>query len=90
MRSSLSQIEKFFESSVWLDIRELFEADLSRGLNELTNPDIQDISAINYARGKIEVIKEMLYLKEKLTDTLEADADATASGNEEENKDAEA
>lgn len=89
MRSSLSQIEKFFESSVWLDIRDMFELDLSRGLNELTNPDIQDISAINYARGKIEVIKEMLCLQEKLTDTLEADADATASGNKEENEDAE-
>lgn len=89
MRSSLSQIEKFFESSVWLDIRDMFELDLSRGLNELTNPDIQDISAINYARGKIEVIKEMLCLQEKLTDTLEADADATASGNEEESEDAE-
>lgn len=90
MRSSLSQIEKFFESSVWLDIKEMFEADLSGGLNELTNPDVQDISAINYARGKIEVIKEMLCLQEKLMESLQADADATASGNEEESEDAEA
>lgn len=90
MRSSLSQIEKFFESSVWLDIQDILNADLTLGLNELTDPGLDNLVLINLARGKIEVIKEMLCLEEKLMESLQADADATASGNEEEIEDGEA
>jgi len=75
MYASFGEIEKFFESSVWLDIEAMLKDDLTQGFSEITNPELNDIASINYTRGKIEIVQEMLNLKEKLIMSGEMDED---------------
>lgn len=71
MHSSLRETEKFFESAVWMDIREWLTTDLNVGLNELADPSVSEIGDINYTRGGVKVIREVLGLREKLMEIRE-------------------
>ncbi len=85
MYASMNEVEKFFESSVWYDIREILSEDLEMGLNIITDPSVNDVSAINYNRGKIEVLKGILSIREQLLTKYEIDTeDALSETNNEE------
>ena len=75
MYSSRNQIEEFFESGIWLDIKDILNEGMERGFGELTDPKFSDIDSINFARGKIEVLREILSLEEKMIEIREMEVE---------------